>query len=161
MMLFPFNFGFHLQTVLDSVGVSIWQMAVAPCSNDTESKSHPVGNGFIKANSTGPDDPETSDSEDDSDSDETNEQSVVEYPRVALACDDGCVRIYSITDTDEFVYTKSLPRVGGENLLLLVVLACGIFCFCALILSFVCKFLFRAFYHVVFFRTCFECGMES
>ncbi|KAI5354312.1 hypothetical protein L3X38_007207 [Prunus dulcis] len=109
---------FHLKqkTVLDSIGVSIWQMAVAPCSNDTESKSHPAGNGFIKANSTDPDDPETSDSEDDSDSDETNEQSVVEYPRVALACDDGCVRIYSITDTDEFVYTKSLPRVGGRVL---------------------------------------------
>ncbi|KAM1464197.1 hypothetical protein ACFXTO_043889 [Malus domestica] len=109
---------FHLKqkTVLDSIGVSIWQMAVAPCTNETEPRDHPIGNGFLKANSTEGDDPETSDSEDDSDSAEINEQSVVENQRVALACDDGCVRIYTITNTDEFVYTKSLPRVSGRVL---------------------------------------------
>ncbi|PQP93454.1 U3 small nucleolar RNA-associated protein 4 [Prunus yedoensis var. nudiflora] len=79
---------FHLKqkTVLDSIGVSIWQMAVAPCSNDTESKSHPVGNGFIKANSTDLDDPETSDSEDDSDSDETNEQQLLSTRVTGFEC---------------------------------------------------------------------------
>ena len=105
-------------------------MAVAPCTNETEPKDHPIGNGFLKANSTEGDDPETSDSEDDTDSAEINEQSVVENQRVALACDDGCVRIYTITNTDEFVYTKSLPRVSGEISTLFVILALGVlFCF--------------------------------
>lgn len=82
---------------------------MAPCSNDTE-------NGFMNGNGGDPEtsDSETSDSEDDSDSDDDHAPSVLVNPRVALAGDDGFLQIYSINDADEFVYTKSLPRVKGE-----------------------------------------------
>ena len=89
-------------------------MAVAPYIEgvvDTKPKLEHLVNGFL--NDKGDED-ETSDSEDDSDSDELQEQPVIELPRLAIACDDGSVRIYSISDSDELVYTKSLPRVSGE-----------------------------------------------
>ncbi|KAJ7958273.1 U3 small nucleolar RNA-associated protein 4 [Quillaja saponaria] len=103
---------FHLKqkTVLDSVGVSIWQMAVEPSNSDlinTESTSK----------SSDSDEDETSDGEYDSDIPEAHKQSVIEHPRVAIGCDDGCVRIYSISDLDEFIYTKSLPRVSDATFL--------------------------------------------
>ncbi|KDP41076.1 hypothetical protein JCGZ_03745 [Jatropha curcas] len=108
---------FHLKqkTVLESIGVSIWQMAVAPSSNppcekDIEAKH--LGNGFSdKKNDT--DDQQSSESGDDSDSDELHEQFAIEDPHVAIACDDGCVRIYTIPDSDELIYNKTLPRVNG------------------------------------------------
>lgn len=106
----------YLQTVLESIGVSIWQMAVAPSNDhvlDSKPKSEHIENGHLNGN-LNMDDHETSDSEDDSDSDELHELAVSELPRVAIACDDGCVRIYSISDSDEFIYTRSLPRVSGE-----------------------------------------------
>ncbi|KDP36549.1 hypothetical protein JCGZ_08316 [Jatropha curcas] len=111
---------FHLKqkTVLESIGVSIWQMAVAPSSNtpcekDIEAKH--LGNGFSdKKNDT--DDQQSSESGDDSDSDELHEQFAIEDPRVAIACDDGCVRIYTIPDSDELIYNKTLPRVNGRVL---------------------------------------------
>lgn len=93
--------------------MSIWQMAVAPCNHHPEPGSQNVGNGFLSSNVNGDGYHESSESEDDSDSVELHEQSVVENTRVALACDDGCVRIYTILE-DELVYTKSLPRVSGE-----------------------------------------------
>jgi U3 small nucleolar RNA-associated protein 4 len=34
-------------------------------------------------------------------------------PRVAVAFDDGCVRIYTISDANEFIYLKSMSRVQG------------------------------------------------
>ncbi|XP_012073934.2 WD repeat-containing protein PCN [Jatropha curcas] len=111
---------FHLKqkTVLESIGVSIWQMAVAPSSNppcekDIEAKH--LGNGFSdKKNDT--DDQQSSESGDDSDSDELHEQFAIEDPHVAIACDDGCVRIYTIPDSDELIYNKTLPRVSGRVL---------------------------------------------
>lgn len=106
----------YLQTVLESIGVSIWQMAVAPSNDhvlDSKPKSEHIENGHLNGN-LNMDDHETSDSEDDSDSDELHELAVSELPHVAIACDDGCVRIYSISDSDEFIYTRSLPRVSGE-----------------------------------------------
>ncbi|KAF3446537.1 hypothetical protein FNV43_RR11717 [Rhamnella rubrinervis] len=108
---------FHLKQkiVLDSIGVSIWQMAVAPF-NHTEPKSHLVGNGHLNNNSNDESDNETSESEDDSDSVKLREESVSKDPSVAIACDDGCVRIYSIPESDELVYTKTFPRVSGRVL---------------------------------------------
>lgn len=102
-----------MQTVLDSIGVSIWQMAVAPF-NHTEPKSQIVGNGHLNNNSDDESDNETSESEDDPDSIKLHEESVSKDPSVAIACDDGCVRIYSIPELDELVYTKTFPRVSGE-----------------------------------------------
>lgn len=101
--------------MLETIGVSIWQMAVAPSDQQTEPKTQ-MGNGYLSNYlNNGRHGGETSESEDESDSDsaELREQSVIENQRVALACDDGCVRIYTLVD-DDFVYTKSLPRVRGE-----------------------------------------------
>lgn len=102
-----------MQTVLDSIGVSIWQMAMAPF-NHTEPKSQLMGNGHLNNNSNDESDNGTSGSEDDSDSVKLHEESVSKDPSVAIACDDGCVRIYSIPVSDELVYTKTFPRVSGE-----------------------------------------------
>lgn len=100
--------------MLDSIGFSIWQMAVAPFNHHTEPKSQHIGNGYLNNNFDGGSDHETSDSEDDPDSVELHEESVSLDPPVAIACDDGCVRIYSIPESDVLIYTKTLPRVSGE-----------------------------------------------
>ncbi|KAF7830532.1 WD repeat-containing protein PCN-like isoform X1 [Senna tora] len=112
---------FHLtqKAVLDSVGVSIWQMALAPSNRDfinTESEPDHIENGYLSYKDTDRDESETSESEEDSDSPKSLKNSAFEYPRVAIGCDDGCVRIYAISDSDEFVYRKSLPRVSGRVL---------------------------------------------
>ncbi|KNA12695.1 hypothetical protein SOVF_123390, partial [Spinacia oleracea] len=61
---------------------------------------------------------EHSESSDDDDDDavELNELPLVENRRLALACDDGYVRLYTIPDTNELTYHKSLPRVSGRDL---------------------------------------------
>ncbi|KAI9106526.1 hypothetical protein K1719_022054 [Acacia pycnantha] len=104
--------------VLGSIGVSIWQMALAPSITDlvnTEAELDHMGNGYLTYDKdTDHDEHETSDSEEESDS--SNSLKTLEYPRVAIGCDDGCVRIYAISDTDEFMCTKSLPRVSGRVL---------------------------------------------
>lgn len=102
--------------MLGSIGVSIWQMALAPSITDlvnTEAELDHMGNGYLTYNKDNDhDEHETSDSEEEPDS--SNSLKTPEYPRVAIGCDDGCVRIYAILDTDEFMCTKSLPRVSGE-----------------------------------------------
>ncbi|XP_062099566.1 WD repeat-containing protein PCN-like isoform X2 [Humulus lupulus] len=103
------------KTLLESTGVSIWQMSVAPCNQNAEPGSQHIGNGYLSNNLNNESHHEGSDSEDDSDSAELHVQSVIKNPRVALACDDGCVRIYSVIE-DELVYTKTLPRVSGRIL---------------------------------------------
>ncbi|KAJ7966511.1 U3 small nucleolar RNA-associated protein 4 [Quillaja saponaria] len=112
---------FHLKqkSVLDSVGVSIWQMAVAPSNSDlisTESKNKQTENGFLNDKSRDGDEDETSESEYDFDEPEVHNQYIIENPRVAIGCDDGCVRIYNVSESDEFIYTKSLPGVSGRVL---------------------------------------------
>ncbi|KAJ6954832.1 transducin-related family protein [Populus alba x Populus x berolinensis] len=113
---------FHLKqkNVLESTGVSIWQMAVAPSTDSeihTEHKSQHLGNGYLNNRYKGDEASEdSSESEDDSGSDEQHEQIVLEDPRLAIACDDGCVRIYTIPASDELIYNRTLPRVSGRVL---------------------------------------------
>ncbi|KAG5230785.1 transducin-related family protein [Salix suchowensis] len=113
---------FHLKqkNVLESIGVSIWQMAVAPYSNSTihtELKPPHLGNGYLNGRHKGGEESEySSESEDDSDLDEQREQIVVEDPCLAIACDDGCVRIYTVPESDGLIYNKTLPRVSGRVL---------------------------------------------
>ncbi|XP_021851251.2 WD repeat-containing protein PCN [Spinacia oleracea] len=102
------------KTVLESVGVSIWQMAVEPLRSGRgyiEHEAHSNGNGVVIDNIS-----EHSESSDDDDAVELNELPLVENRRLALACDDGCVRLYTIPDTNELTYHKSLPRVSGRAL---------------------------------------------
>ena len=84
---------------------------------DDKRKGERMGNGFHDF-----DEHESSESDDDSDSPGSPELSVGEYPRVAIALDNGCVKIYDISDTDEFIHVKSMPRVKGEVFLKLFVL---------------------------------------
>ncbi|MED6133282.1 hypothetical protein PIB30_027043 [Stylosanthes scabra] len=106
-------------TVLDSDGVSIWQMAVTfPTKVDlvnTVPNGDIMGNGYA-SKLKDLDEHESSDSDEDYDSTDAGNQSVLESPRVAIGYDDGSVRIYAISDEDEFVYVKSLPRVKGRVL---------------------------------------------
>ncbi|CAK9152943.1 unnamed protein product, partial [Ilex paraguariensis] len=111
-------------TVLDSIGFSIWQMA-ASTYNDMQlhTKKDNSGHyenghadGKFNGGGGGGDDDETSESEDDDDSVVLHEEPIIEDARVAIACDDGCVRIYSIDESDRLNYCRSLPRVSGRVL---------------------------------------------
>ncbi|XP_010556470.1 PREDICTED: U3 small nucleolar RNA-associated protein 4 [Tarenaya hassleriana] len=105
------------QIVLESIGVSIWQMAVAPTkepSIDAEGKNAwQIQNGYLSENT---DDDEGSESGDDSDLRAIHKKSEDEYIRVAAACDDGCVRIYRISGLNKLTCYRSLPRVSGRSL---------------------------------------------
>ncbi|KAL8126986.1 WD repeat-containing protein PCN-like [Apium graveolens] len=116
---------FHLtqKIVVDSIGVSIWQMAARPCnhlqSEDKKEDTEFLENGDVKNRISGSssDDDEKSGSEsEDDDQVELCEGSVIDKTSVAIACDDGCVRIYTISDSNELVYNRSLPRVSGRVL---------------------------------------------
>lgn len=103
--------------MLESDGVAIWQMAVTPPKSDeinAEANSDHVGNGYV-SKFNGIEDHDNSESDEDSDSPGPLNHSDIENPRVAIGYDDGSARIYAISDTDEFIYVKSLPRVKGER----------------------------------------------
>lgn len=105
-----------VQVVLESIGVSIWQIALAPLSIEAECKEAKlIQNGYLSEKS---DDEEESGVEDDSELDELDEKSEPMDRHLAAACDDGCVRIYYISDSEKLTYYRSLPRVSGENSLL-------------------------------------------
>lgn len=96
--------------------MSIWQMAVAPPSTEAEGKkAELIQNGHLSEKSG---DEEESGVEDDSELDEVDEKSEAWDRHLAAACDDGCVRIYYISEPGTLTYYRSLPRVSGELSLL-------------------------------------------
>ncbi|CDY27618.1 BnaA09g27890D [Brassica napus] len=103
-------FDLKQKVVLESIGVSIWQMAVAPPSIKAGGKGPELIQNRLSVKS---DDEEESGTEDDS---QLNEKSEVCDRHLAAACDDGCVRIYSISESDKLTYYRSLPRVSGRAL---------------------------------------------
>ncbi|KAI7724815.1 hypothetical protein M8C21_021013, partial [Ambrosia artemisiifolia] len=106
------------QVVVDPIGVSIWQMAAHPMSwqqSNPKPDMASVGNGH-DIDKTIDDGDVTSESDVEADSLELYEEPITENASMAIACDDGCVRIYNISDSDGFTYHKSLPRVGGRVL---------------------------------------------
>lgn len=110
-----------MQIVVDSIGVSIWQMAATPynClqSDGRREDSELLENGAAKtriSRSSSDDDEKTGSESEDDDEVELHQEPVTDNTSVAIACDDGCVRIYTISDSDELVYHRSLPRVSGE-----------------------------------------------
>ncbi|KAI3465249.1 hypothetical protein Pfo_021912 [Paulownia fortunei] len=109
--------------VLDSIGVSIWQIAAEPCSDlqlNVKQDAKFYENGYASPSiSSGVDEVENSDSDgDDNNKDavEFHEDNDTENARLAIACDDGCVRIYCISDTEKLTYKRTLPRVSGRTL---------------------------------------------
>ncbi|XP_077227740.1 WD repeat-containing protein PCN-like [Tasmannia lanceolata] len=114
-------FSLKQKILLDSIGVSIWQMAIEPFDDSPHSTNHDSGsvvNGYSNGKVRAHDDNETSESDDD-DNDSTELHAAPihgESLRVALACDDGCVRIYVVSDSEGLTYSRSLPRVSGRIL---------------------------------------------
>ncbi|KAL0711762.1 hypothetical protein Bca4012_018740 [Brassica carinata] len=99
-------FDLKQKIVLDSIGVSIWQMAVAPTSVlSIDDKL--IENGYSSEK-------EVSESEDDSESEEEFREHSDRL--LAAACDDGSVRLYRISDLNKLTYYRSLPRVSGRAL---------------------------------------------
>lgn len=58
---------------------------------------------------------ESEDEHDDKDAVQIHEDDDADNTRLAIACDDGCVRIYSVSDTEKLVYNRTLSRVSGET----------------------------------------------
>ncbi|KAJ4980858.1 hypothetical protein NE237_031695 [Protea cynaroides] len=116
-------FNLKQKIVVDSIGVSIWKMAVEPFDDSIISRQHDsrhAVNGYAKDKVNSHNDHETSDSEDgdgeDDDSVKLHSQPISENQRLAVGCDDGCVRLYIVSDTDGVTYNRSLPRVSGRVL---------------------------------------------
>ncbi|KAK9065678.1 hypothetical protein SSX86_015079 [Deinandra increscens subsp. villosa] len=111
-------FNLTQKVVVDPIGVSIWQMAAHHLSKqqfNRKSDLVPIENGHGAEKSIGDGDL-TSDSEVEGDSLELYEEPFTENASIAVACDDGCVRIYNISESDQLNYYKSLPRVSGRVL---------------------------------------------
>ncbi|GAA0151247.1 hypothetical protein LIER_10006 [Lithospermum erythrorhizon] len=106
------------KTVLDTIGVTLWQMAAEPFSSSTLlKKSSHHENGHVNFQINGHKDDECSESEvEDESVNELYEETDVNSNRLAIACDDGCVRIYRVTDEDKLTYVRSMPRVSGRTL---------------------------------------------
>ncbi|MCD7470106.1 hypothetical protein HAX54_009687 [Datura stramonium] len=104
------------KVVVDSIGVSIWQMAVEPCNISQLHQNLPkqYENGHVNHTSGASSDEESS--EEDDDSVVIHVDDVSENGRIAFACDDGCVRIYTVSDEKNLSYKRSLPRVSGRTL---------------------------------------------
>ncbi|KAJ8541201.1 hypothetical protein K7X08_002017 [Anisodus acutangulus] len=112
-------FDLRQKIALDSIDVAIWQMAVEPCSNpqlnQKQSPKH-YENGLVNHRDSQNSDGESSESEDGDDSVELHEDHASDNSRIAFACDDGCVRIYTVNDDENLTYKRSLPRVSGRTL---------------------------------------------
>ncbi|KAI4967027.1 hypothetical protein ZWY2020_034431 [Hordeum vulgare] len=117
---------FHLQqkTVLDTIGVPVWQMAMEPAydqlisgnkSSGCTANGHANHNGSTDSELSYVDDGQSSDDEDDS-AKTSSSYRANEFPRLALACDDGSVRLYNVPESGPLTYYRSLPRVSGRVL---------------------------------------------
>ncbi|ONK79691.1 uncharacterized protein A4U43_C01F9060 [Asparagus officinalis] len=110
-------FSLQQKTLLDSVGVSIWQMNVEPlddCPHSKKINSHQMASGDANDLYS---DCESGCTDDDYDLDESHTAYIGKNDqRVAVACDDGCVRLYYMSDTNGLTYYRSFPRVSGRIL---------------------------------------------
>lgn len=116
-------FDLRQKEVLDSIGISIWQIAAEPRDDlqpnmKQEMKSYENGHDNSSIIS-GVDEVDSSESEDE-DADkgavQIHEENDADSTRLAIACDDGCVRIYTATDAEKLIYNRTLPRVSGRIL---------------------------------------------
>ncbi|KAF3646656.1 putative serine/threonine-protein kinase-like isoform X1 [Capsicum annuum] len=82
-----------LDAVLDSIGVSVWQMVVEPCNMSQLHQNLPKksDNGHVNLTNGASSDSEISDGEEDDDSVVIHVDNYSETNRFAFGCDDGCV----------------------------------------------------------------------
>ncbi|EPS65026.1 hypothetical protein M569_09751, partial [Genlisea aurea] len=116
-------FNLKQKIVLDSIGTTIWQIASEPCralQTNTKEQNCSDQNGHASPSATSDiDQHDSSESEeDDEDEDKSviHDQSDEHDTRLAIACDDGSVRIYKVSDSDKLTYNMTLPRVSGRIL---------------------------------------------
>ena len=103
--------------VADSFGGAVWQLAIEPipqnsaATPDTETATK---NSEEKLN----DDDDGKNNSDSESSDDSDDEGLPAHsPRLAVACDDGCVRIFTVEPgMPGASYSKSLPRVEGRTL---------------------------------------------
>ncbi|KAJ0967085.1 hypothetical protein J5N97_024002 [Dioscorea zingiberensis] len=111
-------FSLQRKILVDSVGVSIWQMALEPCidpSHSSEIGPHISADDFTDEDACS--DLECSEIDYDDVSDVTCAVGdAMENQRLAVACDDGCIRLYNASDTDGLTYSRSFMRVHGRVL---------------------------------------------
>jgi hypothetical protein len=104
-----------LQEVVESMGGSVWQLAA---EHTTRIQKKTMSDGVLQSTGSSKEDEGSSDSEDVSISgSEDEQQNENREQRVALACEDGCVRIFAVADRQlGMLYRQSLPRIKGEIL---------------------------------------------
>ncbi|WOL18945.1 U3 small nucleolar RNA-associated protein [Canna indica] len=112
-------YSLNQKVIVDSVGVSIWQMVAEPSDDSLQSEKSESGilaNGH--ANGDVPSDSESCLNDDDEDEYEVLHSLVTETDsqRLAVACDDGCIRMYSLSAKEGLIYNRSFPRVSGRIL---------------------------------------------
>lgn len=99
---------------LKSYGGSVWQMVLEP-SHVSVRHGGMVGTSSSEENGSLSTD---SDSDDDENvvSGSEQEEELLGEQRVAIGCDDGCVRLFIVKDRESIAYMKSFPRVQGRIL---------------------------------------------
>ncbi|CAL9110435.1 unnamed protein product [Musa textilis] len=111
-------YSLNQKILLDSIGVSIWQMALEP--SDDSSNLEKIGSGLVANGDTNHDaesDSESSLNDVDDGSDEFHAATIeIKSQRLAIACDDGCVRMYNVSDKDGLTHNRCFPRVSGRIL---------------------------------------------
>lgn len=117
---------FHLQqkTVLDTAGGPLWQMAIEPSDDSKNTEINGSGiaiNGHANNNDSSDSDLSNVDDGDDSEDEDSPANTRSSYhvnklQRLALACDDGSVRLYNVPESGALTYYRSLPRVSGRTL---------------------------------------------
>lgn len=99
--------------VLKSYGGSVWQMVLEPSPTPYGFRGEAVTSSPEQSSSLSTDSDSSID--DDENSGSEDEEALL-GEQVALGCDDGCVRLFTVKDGESFVYKKSFPRVQGRIL---------------------------------------------
>lgn len=81
-------------------------------SSGCSANGHANPNGCTDSELSYVDDGESSDDDDDS-AKTSSSYRANEFQRLALACDDGSVRLYNVPESGPLTYYRSLPRVSG------------------------------------------------
>lgn len=100
--------------VLKSYGGSVWQMVLEPTSALLKCIGERARSTSDQSSSLSTDSDSSSD--DDEDSRSEDEDGFLGVQKVAVACDDGCVRLFTLLEGENLVYQRSFPRVLGRIL---------------------------------------------
>ncbi|CAM6083883.1 unnamed protein product [Calypogeia fissa] len=103
--------------IVESYGGSVWQLAAEPLVKPVQSSK--IGNGSVRMQNGALDDDsdESSDEEDSDNEDDKHVEQKAAEQRVVVGCDDGCLRLFTVSDSDEgMLYRRSFPRVEGRIL---------------------------------------------